>query len=354
MPVELQLTSEQVRELRLIQKRERFRRRRFVKATVLLMLNRGLSFEDIELSLSLDDNTIRRYLLGFLEKGMQDYLSDNYVPYNGKLTLLQKEALGTHLDENLYLDVKPIIAYVQEQFGHNYSISGMRDLLHRIGFSYKHTKAVPSKADEEAQLDFLTNLLPDLLEQMQAGSAEIYYSDGCHPTHNTKTGRGWIRKGQEFKVDCNSGRKRININGAIRASKPEHLVYDVTDTINAQSTQRLCRKLLKKHPGKKIYLVCDNARYNRCRWLQDWAVDQRIEFIFLPTYSPNLNLIERYWRLLRKEVINSIYYDTYSKFRQGVINFLDNTKLYKEDIRSLLTLNFRTVGGTSVHSQTIS
>jgi len=71
MAVELQLTSEQVTELRLIQKRERFRRRRFVKATVLLMLNRGLSIEDIELCLSLDDNTIRRYLPGFLEEGMQ-------------------------------------------------------------------------------------------------------------------------------------------------------------------------------------------------------------------------------------------------------------------------------------------
>jgi len=233
--------------------------------------------------------------LAFSRRGCKDYLSDNYVPYSGKLTSLQEEALGTHLDEKLYLDVKPFIAYVQEQSGHNYYISGMLDLLHRIGFSYKHTKAVPSKADEEAQLDFLTNLLPGLPEQMQAGSAEIYYSDGCHPTHNTKTGRGWIRIGQEFEVDCNSGRKRVNINGAIRASKPEHLVYDVTDTINAQATQRLCRKLLKKHPGKKIYLICDDARYNRCHWLQDWAVDQRIEFIFLPTYSPNLNLIERYW-----------------------------------------------------------
>lgn len=353
--MELQLTSDQVSELRLIQKRERFRRRRFVKATVLMMLHRGLTFEDIEVSLGLDDSTIRRYLLGFIDKGLEDYLSDSYVPYAGKLTTEQEDELTTHLEGNLYLDVKPIIEWVKDEFDVNFSISGMRDLLHRLGFVYKQTKAVPSRADDEKQRDFLENQLPGLLAEVAEGEAEIYYSDGCHPTHNTKTGRGWIRKGQDFEIDCNSGRKRVNINGAVRAGKPEHLVYDLTDTINAQSTQRLCRQLLKKHPGKTVYLVCDNARYNRCGWLQEWAKSQRVEFVFLPAYSPNLNLIERLWRLLRKEAINSCYYPDYEGFKKGITGFLDNIKLYKEEIRSLLTMNFRTVGKSSYHfSQTTS
>lgn len=352
--MQIELTSKELAHLRTIQKRERFHRRRFVKATVLLMLHRGLSFEDIELSLSIDDNTIRRYTGGFIEKGLKDYLDDNYVPYSGRLTDQQETSLADHLEDNLYLDVKPIIAYVKEHFGVSYSISGMRDLLHRIGFVYKQAKAVPSKADEEAQRSFLEERLPELMAQVEQGTAELYFADGTHPTHNTKTGRGWIRKGKDFEIDCNSGRRRVNINGAVRAHKPEHLVYDLAERINAQSTQRLCRQLLKKHPGKTIYLICDNARYNRCRWLQQWAKSQRIEFVFLPAYSPNLNLIERLWRLLRKQAINSIYYETYDQFRQGIVDFLDNTKNYKEEIRSLLTLNFRTVGGTSVHAQTTS
>lgn len=191
--------------------------------------------------------------------------------------------------------------------------------------------------------------MPGLLEEVAGGKAEVYYADGTHPTHNTKTGRGWIRKGQTFEVDCNSGRKRMNINAAVRANKPEHLVYDIAECINAQSTQRLCRKLLRKHPRKTIYLICGNAGYNRCTWLQTWASDQRIEFVFLPTYSPNLNLIERLWRFLRKEVIHSIYYDTYDKFRQGIIQFLENIKEHKEQLHKLLTLNFRTVGNQPIH-----
>lgn len=352
--MQIQLTSKEVAHLRVVQKRERFHRRRFVKATVLLMLHRGLSLQDIELSLSIDDNTIRRYARGFLEKGLSNYLSDNYVPYTGRLTDEQETSLAKHLDNNLYLDVKPIIAYVEDQFGIRYSVSGMRDLLHRIGFVYKKSKSRASKASEEAQCIFLEEKLPELMAEVEAGAAEIYFADGTHPTHNTKTGRGWIRKGAEFEIDCNNGRKRVNINGAVRAVKPEHLVYDLTDSINAQSTQRLCRKLLKKHAGKTIYFICDNARYNHCKWLKDWAKDQRIEFVYLPAYSPNLNLIERLWRLLRKKAINSIYYQTYEKFQEGIIDFLDNSKVYKDEIRSLLTLNFRTVGGTSVYAQTTS
>lgn len=77
-------------------------------------------------------------------------------------------------------------------------------------------------------------------------------------------------------MDCTSGRERVNINAAVNALKLEHLVYDIAESINAQSTQRLCRKLLSKHARKTIYLVCDNARYNRNKMLQKWAENQRI------------------------------------------------------------------------------
>ena len=353
--MDLQLSAADIKELQRIQKKDRFHRRRFIKATVLLMLHRGLSMEDIQMSLTLDDNTIRRYVKAFQEKGLKRYMEDGYLAYSGKLSDEQEQTLSKHLDEYLYLDAKAICEYVFQTFGVQYSISGMRDLLHRLGFVYKQTKAVPSKAEEAQQCAFLEETLPALLEEVVAGKAEVYYADGTHPTHNTKTGRGWIRKGETFEIDCNSGRKRVNINAAIRANKPEHLVYDIAESINAQSTQRLCRKLLRKHPRKTIYLICDNARYNRCTWLQAWATDKRIEFVFLPTYSPNLNLIERLWRFLRKEVIHSIYYDTYAKFRQGIIQFLENIKEHKAALRKLLTLNFQTVGKHSIYlSQTNS
>jgi len=353
--MKIELSPSEIKELQRIQKKDRFHRRRFIKATVLLMLHHGFSSSDIQLSLTLDDNTIRRYVRGYQEKGLKRYMEDGYVPYSGKLSEQQEQLLILHLDEYLYEDAKTVCAYVLQTFGVSYSISGMRDLLHRLGFTYKQTKAVASKAEEAAQVTFLEQTLPPLLEEVAAGKAEVYYADGTHPTHNTQTGRGWIRKGQTFEVDCNSGRQRVNINAAIRATKPEHLVYDITDRVNAQSTQRLGRQLMKKHPGKTIYYICDNAGYNRCKWLQEWAEKTRIKFVFLPPYSPNINLIERLWRLLRKKTINSIYYPTFHQFKMGIISFLKNIKMYKQEVRNLLTLNFRTVEQKSYYlAQTTS
>jgi len=349
------LDPEQYEELRALQKRVDLSRRRYRKVTVLIMLHKGYTVSTIEDILAIDDNTIYRYVRGYYKVDLATYLSDDYVPFSGRLTKEQEKQLGDHLDEYLYPDAKSICAYVKERFGVDYSVAGMTDVLKRLGFVYKKSKSVPAKADGEAQQAFLEEKLPEILEEVDAGDAVVYYADGCHPTHNTKTSRGWIRKGKDFEINCNSGRKRVNINAAINGRKPEHLVYDITDSVNAQSTQRLCRQLLRKHPAKTIYFICDNARYNRNNMLTEWAKGQRIEFIYLPTYSPNLNLIERLWHFMRVKILNSTYYEKHDEFKLAIISFLGDIKQYKAELRSLLTMNYRTVNGVSVHlSQTTS
>ena len=271
--VKLKLSIEEVEQLRRIQKKNRFHRRPFIKATVLLMLHYGFTRGQIEMSLGINDNTIFRYAKAYKEKGLKKYMEDGYVLYSGKLSEEAEQALAAHLDEDLYEDAKAICAYVEETFGLQFTISGMRDLLHRLGFEYRQAKAVSGKADEEQQLEFLEETLPALLDEVAAGEAESYFADSIHPSHNTKTGRGWIRKGADFEIESNSGRRRLNINGAVRATKPEHIVYD----------------------------------------------------------------------------------DTFSKFRHSILHFLENFKEHKEEAHRLLTLNFRTVGNTSVYlSQTTS
>ena len=122
-------------------------------------------------------------------------MDDHYVAYTGRLTEEQEQALGTHLDEYLYPDANSIAAYVYEHFGVQYSVEGMTALLKRLGFVYKKIKAVAAKADEAAQYTFVEEQLPALLEEVDRGEAVVYVADGCHPTHNTKTSRGWIRRG---------------------------------------------------------------------------------------------------------------------------------------------------------------
>lgn len=343
---------EEYRRLKKLQRNRKLTRQKYRKVTVLVMLYQKHSIITIEAALGLDDNTIRRYWEAYEEKGLHDYLSDNYVPYGGKLLEEEEEELSEHLDSQLYEDCKSVCDYVLRTYGISYTVSGMRDLLCRLGFVYKRTKKAPSKADDAKQVEFLQETLPELISAAKDGESVLYFADGVHPTHNTKTGFGWIRKGREFTVDCNSGRSRVNVNAACNALRPEHLVYDITDSVNAQSTKRLCRLLLKKHPKLRIDIVIDNARYYKNKELQKWLgkYGKRINLIFLPPYSPNLNVIERLWRFMRKKIINSTYYDSYSKFKNAIQYFLDNIKVYQKELRSLLTLNFRTVDGTSIYS----
>ena len=79
--------------------------------------------------------------------------------------------------------------------------------------------------------------------------------------------------------------------------KRQHL--DETDCVNAQSTRRLYEHLLAAHPTGPVYVVCDNARYYNNKDLTAWLAGTRLVQVFLPPYSPNLNLIERFWKFLR-------------------------------------------------------
>lgn len=348
--MKIALTSEELQELRKLQQKPGLHRRRYIKVTVIIMLYQGHEVKIIESALGIDDNTIYRYGKAYKKVGVKKYIEDGYIPYTGKLSEEQLKLLDEHLEENCYSGSKFICDFIEQEFDVKYTPTGLVHLLHRLGYEYKETKIVPGKANEQAQVTFLEEVLPELLQEQKSGEAVVYYSDGCHPTHNTIKGRGWIKRGKTFEIQANSGRKRVNINAAINATDPTKLVYDITKSVNAQSTQRLCQFLLRKHRKGTVYLICDNARYNRNKALREWAENKRIKFIFLPPYSPNLNLIERLWGYLKQKIINSIYFEKYDDFKNEIIDFLKNIKDYKSDLKSLLTLNFRTVGGTSVYS----
>jgi hypothetical protein len=125
----------------------------------------------------------------------------------------------------------------------------------------------------------------------------VYYADGTHPQHNTHFSYGWIKKGQNKEIKTNTGRQRVNINGVINARNPTDVVITESTSINAQSTIALLKKLERKNPTlEHIFVVADNARYYRNRLVSDFLKTSKIQILFLPPYSPNLNLIERLWR----------------------------------------------------------
>lgn len=316
-------------------------RKLYIRATVILMLRKGRSATEIADDLGIDDGTVHRYRNIYDYEGIEVLLSTNYQSKPPKLDATQQTALAAEIDKTLYIEVRPIIEWVETTFNTTFSPSGMTKLLHRIGFSYKQTKSVPCEANLAVQTTFLAEML-DTLERVATNSSLVaYFIDGVHPTHNTRSTHAWIRKGEERTLPTVSGRDRVNINGALNAHDVTDVYINETNSVNAQSTKALYEQLIAANPtATEIFVFSDNARYYKNKELREWLEDQPITQVFLPPYSPNLNLIERLWKFLRKKVINTQFYRTKQEFKDAVLTFFEEIDTYSQELVTLLTLNF--------------
>jgi len=131
-------------------------------------------------------------------------------------------------------------------------------------------------------------------------------------------------------IKAPSGRQRFNVLGALNA-----ITY-------AESVCQLLRKLAALGLQVPITLVLDNARYQRCALVPSVADALGIELLYLPPYSPNLNLIERLWKFVKKQCLYSKYYTDFSAFTHAIEDCLTHTQTtHKQAFGSLLTLNFQ-------------
>ena len=342
--MEIQLTDTQRNELQIFQRNVE-KRSEYVKVTTILLLDKGLSIADIADYLGIDTSTIYRYINSYLSDGLVAYLQTDYQGYWGRLSSHQISQLRKELNTNLYLDSKEVVRWIYTRWGITYTHQGVVDLLNRVGFTYKQTKCVPCEADSEKQEKFLQKLdtlLQQTLNNESSGvRSVVYFADGVHPTHNTPSTHAWIEKGAERLQPTLSGRDRVNINAVINAKDPIEVIVEECKSVNAQTTKALYQKIIDANPDKtNIYIISDNARYYRNKELMAWIKNTPIKPIFLPPYSPNLNLIERLWKFMRKKIINTQFYRTKEEFRQAIVKFFTNIKQYKDELSSLMTLNF--------------
>jgi len=307
-----------------------------VKAVI--ALSKGWSAAQVAEILLFDEKTSRHYFERYQQGGLAALLDDNYSGAEPMLNTHQMSELEGYLEEYILLDAKSVIAHIDKLYGVHYSVSGVTDLLHRLGFSYKKPTHVPGKQDPVKQQVFVRQY--DRIKARKSENDPIYFADATHPQHNSIPSYGWIKKGQEKELKANCGRQRLNINGAINIETLESTT-GFYDTISADSAIDLFSKIEAKHPNAKvIYIIVDNARYYHSRLLKKMLKGTKIKLIFLPLYSPNLNLIERYWKFFKKKVMNNRYYETFGEFKRACESFFRKRKKYLPELQSLLTENF--------------
>ena len=286
----------------------------------ILFYNQGHSYREIARWLLVDDETIRRYV--------KDYFTHNKLkPSNGgscsKLNEEQEKALVEHLREHLYLRVKDICAYVKKTYEVVYSTQGMRCWLHAHGFSYKHPKGVPAKADGEKQAAFVATY--EKLKENTPKEEPILFIDSVHPTMGTKLGYGWIRRGEEKSIRPTASRTRLNILGAIRLSTME-IEQRAYQRIDGERVKEFLQLLRSKYPkAPLIHVILDQAGYHKSASVQCLAKKQGIKLPYLPPYSPNLNPIERLWKVLNEPARKNRYFSSAQEFGEQIAEFFQLT-----------------------------
>ena len=307
----------------------------------ILYIHYGLSYEDTAKLLILDEVTLRRYVQKFQEQGVSGLLEYHYHGGKSQLTLIQQKELEEHLVSHTLTTAKEIREYIVQTYGKTYTLIGITKFLHRMGFTYKKPKIVPGNASALLQQEFLEKYKE--LKKDLGKDDQIYFSDATHPTHNTKPSYGWIKRGKKHDVyiKSNTGRKRINLLGAITIGSKQAVVIE-EETINAQAIIHLLEKIKQKQKAGKVYMVLDNAKYHHARLVKNWLLNHpRFHLVFLPPYSPNLNLIERLWRFFHQKVTNNQYFSTFQDFKEATMQFFQNLHHYKQELDTLLTENFQ-------------
>src|SRR5487761_1903870 len=305
----------------------------------ILLLNKGYDYEQTAEILLMDEDSIRRWYKEYQLGGMENLLADRYEGGESKLSMEEQKEVSDYLDNHICLSAKEVCHYVEQQYKKQYTFKGMTDLLHRMNFTYKKPKHIPGKADRAAQEEFIKQY--EELKATKSAADKIYFMDGTHPLHNSQLGYGWIKKGKEKFIKANTGRRRVNINGAYNIAQHKAIVRE-DESINAQSTITLMEQIQEQQSEGKIFLIADNARYYRCKLVSEYLQqNERIKIIFLPPYSPNLNLIERLWKWVKKKVAYNKYYEKFSVFREKIMEVLRNIEQYRRELENLMTEKFQ-------------
>jgi transposase len=157
---------------------------------------------------------------------------------------------------------------------------------------------------------------------------------------------GWLWCATRLFVRGQAGRQRHNVLGAIEPLTGRFFRICNTTYINSQSVCELLRQIAQANFTTPVTIVLDNASYQRCRLVEGMAKQFGIELLFLPSYSPNLNVIERLWKFVKKEVLNSRYLGTFSQFQSAIASCLDSLSGSRQSaIKQMLTLRFQRFDG---------
>jgi len=244
----------------------------------------------------------------------------------------QSLLLSEHLQVFTYVKIKEIQVYVKAQWGIEMSLSALHGWLKKHGFSYKKPKLVP-KADPVLQEQFVRQY-EALMNETSLTGDPVLFGDSVHPSQQVRPAYGWFKTGVDKVILTTAARKRLNIMGALNLETMK-FIYQDFETINSASALIFLKKVEEAYPNAKtIHLIWDQAGYHIGKEVREYLGTEkcRIKVHYLPPRSPNLNPIERLWKIMHEYVSNNRVYEKFKDFRENIFHFFEQTIINIYDV----------------------
>lgn len=306
---------------------------------VYLKVTLGLNNSIIGQIVDLHYNAVGEWINAYKKNGFESLLSNNYGSNKSELEN-QADSILKSFQIQPPMTSAEAADRIREMTGINRSSQQVRAFMKRHELKFIKCGHIPAKADNDKQHQWVETELKPVIEAAQKEEVHLFFCDAAHFVLQPFLCSLWCA----FRVfiRASAGRNRINVLGAVNAISKE--VTTITNTTYITSTTLIdFLKLLKgKYADKPIAIVLDNARYQHCFLVTTFAKSLGIHLLFLPPYSPNLNIIERLWKFTKKEILYGKYYDKPKLFHQAIENFFDGiNQNFKFQLSTLLTLKFQ-------------
>lgn len=309
------------------------------KMEVIWLKSQGETHQKIAQLSGIHVNTVTKYLKEYEKGGIEKLKQVNFNKPESELIHYQ-ETIEEEFRRNPPRSIKQASYKIEEMTGIKRSPTQIGIFLKKIGMKCRKVGVIPSKADPEVQEAFKKKELMPRLEEAKEGKRAVFFVDAAHFVLGAFLGYVWCFT--RLFIPSPSGRQRFNVLGAINAITHEFISITNDTYINSSSVCDLLQKLANLNLSIPITVVLDNARYQRCLLVQSFASSLGIELLFLPTYSPNLNLIERLWKFVKQQCLYSQYYSSFDSFKHSISSCLSSTHTtHKSKLDSLLSLRFQ-------------
>jgi len=307
----------------------------------LLLKVKGYSHKMITDILDVTERSTFNWWHSFQQGNIEALANLNYKGQPSRLDAFAEQLVFEFINKPV-ATLKEARKRIQQITGLKRSLPQVHQFLLKYKLIRRKVGQMPANADVKEQDNFKQNKLERLILLAQNFRIRLLFFDAAHFVHLPFL--GYLYSLKRMFIRSAAGRRRFNVLGAVDAITHQLTTITNESYITAETVCQLLQLLAKQYVGEKIYVILDNARYQRCRLVQETAQQLGIKLIFLPPYSPNLNLIERMWRFVKNEVLYNEFYPTFQKFKDSISACLTKIKLrqYENELQSLLNLQFQT------------